>query len=256
MRFGVCTPAHRADIARAHGYDYIEMPLGSLSEMSEEAFKEAYDQLSHAGIASEAFNCFFTGPLNILSPDPADIEAVRTYSRNALARAARLGGKIAVIGSGDARRRPEGVSQEEFDVNFIRLMNMLGDEAAKVGMTVVVEPLNANETNTIITVAEGLELTKRVAHPNVRSLADFFHMFKNGETLEAVEQSGGLLAHVHIARASHDRGVPRAEDAADLARYAAALKKCGYNGRLSIEATYRDFENEIAAARSLLEVFN
>lgn len=53
------------------------------------------------------------------------------------------------------------------------MLGTLGDVAAKYGITVVVEPLQTKETNLINTVAEGIEIVKKVDRPNVKCLADF-----------------------------------------------------------------------------------
>jgi sugar phosphate isomerase/epimerase len=111
------------------------------------------------------------------------------------------------------------------------------------------------ETNEINFVSECVEAVKELSHPFVRALADFYHMYKVGEGVESIEKTEGLLAHVHIARANEDRGAPNQEDVNDLEKLSKSLKKIGYEGRVSIEAAYKDFEKEIEIAYPLLEVF-
>jgi sugar phosphate isomerase/epimerase len=51
---------------------------------------------------------------------------------------------------------------------------ILGREASKYDITIVIEPLNKSETNIINSVAEGYKLAQQVNHPNVKLLADFY----------------------------------------------------------------------------------
>ena len=97
-------------------------------------------------------------------------------------------------------------------LQLVAALRVCGDAAEKVGMKVAVEPLCYNETNVINSVAEGLEFCKEVSHPAVACLADFYHVFKVGESFDNVANAGDMLIHTHLARLNDDRRIPTAED--------------------------------------------
>lgn len=78
-------------------------------------------------------------------------------------------------------------------------------------------------------------------------------VFGSGETLDALENNGGLLRHVHLARANNDRGQPTEADKETCLIWAQALKKCGYDGRMSLESAHiPDFNT---AAKDAIKAF-
>ena len=254
MKIGVCTTdLSKASFVKEIGYDFIETSLNALEKMSEEEFKIALQTVQESGIQVESVNGFYPGNMEILNP--AKIDEIRAYCKKALGRASRLGAKIAVMGSGFARRRPDGMAEEDYKKILFQLLAIMGEEGERAGIVIVIEPLNFMETNEINFVSECVELVREVNSPFIKVLADFYHMYKVGEKTEEIEKAKGLLAHIHIARENEDRGTPNEEDKKDLKNLACILKKIGYQGRVSIEAAYKNFEKEIEIAYPLLEVF-
>ncbi len=256
MRFGVCAgDINRFPIIKEAGYDYIEFPLVQLVGMSDEEYVAFKAKVEEIGLPIESYNGFFGADLKLVG-ETVDYDAIAAYAEKGLSRAAALGGKVAVIGSGGARRIPDG---EEYDVNFARFAKTLavcGEVAARHGMTIVVEPLNDKETNIINSVEEGLRVCALANHPNVKCLADFYHVFMSGETLDAVRGAGDMLAHVHLARANEDRAMPYAEDLPQCEEWAAALKACGYDARISLEGNFLpSFEEATVRCREIVKVF-
>jgi len=256
MRFGVCTgDIHRFAPIKAAGYDYIEFPMTELVKMSDDAFAAFKAKVEEIGLPIESYNGFFPPELKIVG-DQIDYDAIAAYAEKGFARAAQVGGKVAVIGSGAARRIPDG---ENYDVNFARFAKTLavcGEVASRYGMYVTVEPLNDRETNLINSVAEGLAVCRVADHPHAKCLADFYHVFMSGETLDAIRGAGEMLGHVHLARANEDRAMPYAEDLPQCEEWAAALKACGYDARISLEGNFLpSFEEAIVRCREIVKVF-
>lgn len=255
MKFGVCTGFENlGEVARA-GYDYIEANLTQLEGMSSEDFSRVADLVDASPIKVEAYNCFFPGDFALVG-DRYDLDRIKLYVEKALARAARLGGKICVLGSGGARNIPDGFDRSLAEEQFIEVLRACGDLAKYHRMTIVIEPLNAGETNLINTVADGLDFAARAHHPNVACLADFFHVIKSGESLEAIESSGGALKHLHIA--GPERHFAELKSHPELLNaWADALRACNYSGRLSLEGHFEDFSTDIKSTIKLLkEYFN
>lgn len=256
VRFGVCTKFDKIPTLIDAGYDYMEFGFANLVNMTDEEFEQAKAMVEKYNFKAEAFNGFFPRDILITGPE-VDFDLITAHCEKGMERAAALGGKVTVIGSGRSRSIPEGFDFTEGYNQFAKVLGIAGDIAAKYGILVVVEPLNTGETNLINTVAEGIEICKKVDKPNVKSLADFYHVYKNGETLDAIRNNNGMLGHLHLARANDDRAMPYEEDIPKVEEWAAAVKESGYEGRLSLEGGYLpEFVECMHRTRKIIDCFN
>ncbi len=257
MRVGASTDFTRIQFVKDAGFDYLELSLYAVSKISDEEFEQRAKQIEDLGLKVEAFNGFF-GPEICILGENRDLDAAREYIKKAFARAKRLGGEIAVLGSGGARRVPESYDRQKALDELDEVIKMLGDEAQKVGVTVVLEHLNYKETDTLNTLCEVLETVKRVNHPCVKALVDFYHLFMVDESLDSVKNSEGLIYHAHLARANPDRKIPDLNDVKPIYDWRKALDACGYDARISIEASPRGegtYPADIKEARKVMEIF-
>ena len=115
-----------------------------------------------------------------------------------------------------------------------RFLRMCSTHAARHGITIAIEPLNRNECNVINTVEEAYNLAREVNLPNVRILADVYHMYRNGEDLSILGRAGEMLAHVHVAD-PNTRMFPGDTDCPYLCDFFATLCEIGYDGCVTIE---------------------
>lgn len=234
MRFGVCTGIENAALLKEIGYDYIELNLSKQDEITEEQMREQVSLLKGLNLYSETFNCFYPAGKRIVGEDTTPEDELRDYTHRVLERAARLGGQIVVYGSSKARNIPEGFSRERAYEQFCHFARLSGEIAQQYGIVVVLEPLNKLETNFFLTEEEALQIMHDVDHPNVRVLADMYHICKEKEDFAHVIQAGSDLRHVHIAT-PEVRTLPSFEDSFDYSTFAAALQQAGYHARMSLE---------------------
>lgn len=111
--------------------------------------------------------------------------------------------------------------------------------------------------NLINTVEQGIEIVKKVNKPNVKALADFYHVYRNSETLDAIRHNDGWLAHLHLARTNDDRTMPYDEDIFKIEEWASAVRESGYKGNLSLEGSYLpEFDECMHRTRKIIERFN
>ena len=255
IRFGVCTKFDKLPLLEKAGYDYIEFALSSLEKRSEEEYAEIVRQVDASSLQVEAFNGFFPADIALVGP-AVDMERIAAYTEKALRRASRLGGKVAVLGSGKSRNIPEDFPYETAYQQFSEVFDLCANIAGKYGMTVALEPLNPRETNFLTTVAEGIALCEKVDNPHGKCLADFYHVSQSGETLDAIRSGHAWIVHTHLA--DPDRDMPESEaDIAICRQWAQALKDCGYEGRMSLEGHFSaDFEADITRTRKILDLFN
>lgn len=255
MKFGVCGNLSRLPSIMEAGYDYIEMNFSTLALMPEEEFVALRDELTRRNFRAEAFNGFFKADV-VLYGEKADLNAIAAYCETGFSRAAQLGGEVAVLGSGGARSIPEGMTKEEAEEQFCRVLAVCGDVAQKYGMRIAIEPLRASECNFINLVSEGAVICRRVNHPAVKLLVDFFHFWSGNEPISALVDAADVLIHAHLARPNADRAMPREEDYETVALWGKTLREIGYTGRLSLEGSHgKDFEASIQATRACLTLF-
>ena len=246
MRFGICIDATRAKRAKAIGFDYVEGNLSSLAQGDDGNLRQVAGQLEQAGIFMETCNCFFPGErIRLVGPD-ADFEQAAEYGRRALWCAKVIGVRVAVVGSGGARRIPNGFEPQRAEEQMHRLVAFLGDRAAEYGLAIALEPLNRKETNLFVTVAETARFCQTLAHPNVFFMADLYHMVQNGENLGILREYGSLLRHVHVCNPLNRKNI-ESEDEYDYAAFFSMLRELGYDGRVSIEAGGIDMESDQTA---------
>ncbi len=252
MHFGICGGPDRAGAAARAGYDFLESTVGALLKPreSEEAFAEALATHRAAPLPCPVVNCFVPGDLKITGPE-VERQALTDYVTVACERAKQAGVETIVFGSGGARRIPEEFDRAEAQAQLVAFGRMVGPVAQANGVTIAVEPLNKNACNVLTTVGESAAYVREVDHPAVRLLVDAYHWGVDQDSAEDIAANGSLLVHTHIATIEHRR-VPGAE-ACDFEPFFAALKRGGYDGRVSIEAGgIEDPEAELTQALRLM----
>jgi sugar phosphate isomerase/epimerase len=250
---GVCTSVSNADTLAAHGYTYIEESVGGflMPDKSEEEFNQKLQQARDAAIPVKACNSFIPGSLKSVGPEAVHPEILE-YMETAFRRAQKAGVEYIVFGSGGSRSIPEGFSRDEARRQFITLCTQMAPIAAKYNVVVVLEPLNTKECNFINSVGEGGEIVEEVNHANFRLLADIYHMLMDGEGPESIEKYGHLIQHTHIAE-KEGRAAPGKHNE-DFTAYFKALKNVRYEGKMSIECKWEDWEVQVPTAIAAIKI--
>ncbi len=241
MEIGLCTNPPGAASIPAFPFDFLEVGVQSylVPASPEEAFLANLSLPSPA--PTFAANLFLPASLPCTGPS-AKVEPILEWSEIAFSRAAQAGVRIIVFGSGGARNLPNGFPKPTAVAQMIDLLKSLGPIAQQHEVTVVIEPLNTTECNFINSLADGANLVECCDHPSIGLLADIFHMLRDGEPPEAIEDHGALLKHVHIAEGK-DRGYP-GKHGEDHRPYLQALRKVDYPGKISIESNWEDLVTE------------
>jgi len=250
IRIGICAPIDRLEDVAAIGYDYIELSLTAASAWSDAEFDLARAAVDAAPIRAEAFNGMMPADYRLTGPN-ADHAAALQYLDKAFGRAAALGGKVVVFGSGGARRVPDRFPTDEAWEQLAAFLHGAARLCETHGITLVIEPLRKQETNILHTVAEGFALAAKTAEPTVGVLGDTYHMYNENEPYSALVAAAPLLRHVHTAE-NVKRAFPSPEDGTDYAGLFAALKQAGYEGRVSVEGGAPDFVKDAATALQTL----
>jgi sugar phosphate isomerase/epimerase len=249
-RIGVCVDPDRFEAAQAAGFDYVETNASRVAALGDEEFEKLAAQVAQLRIPLAASMSFIPGSIKLTGPDVDPAKQV-AYVTATLARLKRLGVKVVVFGSGGARRVPDGFSKDEAFTQLVDFCRRIAPAARDNGITIVIEPLRKQETNIINTAREGLALVKAVDRPEIRLLIDYYHLSEEGEDPAVIAEAGPLLAHTHIANPT-GRVFPLHADESPYAGFFANLCGIGYQGRISVEASTKDFVADAPRALALL----
>ena len=249
-RVGVCVDADRFEAAKAAGFDYLEVNASRVAALTDAEFQQLEQRVAGLGIPVAAANVFLPGSIKLTGPD-VDPARQMAYVTAAMARLKRLGVKIQVLGSGGARRVPDGFSHEEAFKQLVDFCRRLAPVAREHGITIAFEPLRRQETNIVNTVREGLALVKAVDRPEIKLVVDFYHLAEERESPDILLEAGALVAHTHIANPA-GRVYPLIASEADYGPYFRNLCKIGYSGRMSVEASTKDFASDAPQSVALI----
>jgi len=243
--WGICRSVSNADKMKAAGYSYVEESVKRflIPLEPDEKFESKQKAAESASLQVYSYSGFLPGSLKSTGPK-TDHEEILKYAETAFVRAEKLGSKIIVFGSGGSRKLPKDFSYEKGTEQFTVLLKRMGPIAAKYGICVVIEPLNSKECNFINSVKEGTDIARAVNHPNIGVLADIYHMAMDDEGAESIRYAGKLLKHCHIAERK-GRKMPGTNNY-DFTPYFKALKDINYQGRVSLEGRWDNFDEQLA----------
>jgi hydroxypyruvate isomerase len=129
--------------------------------------------------------------------------------------------------------RVEDSSPEEQDELGAENLALAARAAARVGGTVLVEPVSGAPAYPLLTAADALAVIHRAGEPNVGLLADLYHLAVNGDDVDKVIANHDRISHVQIADAP-GRNEP-GTGSLPLLRQLADLEAAGYNGWVGLE---------------------
>ena len=236
MKFGWCAPLKDVDLIMQAGFDYIELPLAAQGLEDRATFEAAKTAIAASPLPAAAFNYFMPRDMRVVGPD-VDARRVKAY----LARAADLlhgaGARSCVFGAAWARNIPQDWPRDRAEAQFLETLGWCADALQGTGVTLAIEPLYRKELNFINSVAEGAHFARQVNRPEIRVLADFFHMDEEDEPFDTLIEHRQWLAHIHLA----DTGRKNPGTGSyPYAQFFDALKQAGYARLMSCECSVDD----------------
>jgi sugar phosphate isomerase/epimerase len=235
---GIAAPIAKAAELKAAGADFLTESVGNflMPDKPEAEFEKNLEKLAASPLPVLACNGFIRPPgLHCVGPE-ANHDLILVWAETAFRRLKKAGGKFIVFGSAGARKLPDGWPKEKADAQFIDLLKRLGPNAEAQGITITVEQLRAEECNYINHLAHGAALIRAAGHPNVRMLADLYHMASVGDTPADLKAEMDVVVHIEIAEKA-GRTVPGVSGD-DFRPYFRVLRESGYKGAVSIEGKW------------------
>ena len=252
MRIGICAdPATLATLPTPLPFDFIEGHVQNFlkPEASDPEFSFNAEALRNCARSMPVANSFLPSDLHVTGP-LIDYPRLDRYAETTFRRAAQIGMKIIVFDSAGARHVPDGFPSARAFEQFVDVLRHFALAAEKQEVTLVVKPLHRGECNFLNTLAEAAEAVERIAHPNVKLLADSFQMARNGESPDEILKFGSLVRHAHVGE-NKDHAAPGVNQE-DLRPFLRALKKIGFDDHLTIEAVGTKLEDQLPSAIAAL----
>jgi sugar phosphate isomerase/epimerase len=170
--------------------------------------------------------------LSLTHPDP-------TIRRQAVERvlghidlAAYLNSHV-IIGSLSGRVGSDPGQRAILRTAALECLHEICSQASIAGVTVLLEPLNRYECDYLNTVRDVLDVIDELGMPNLRVLADTFHMnIEEVDLATSVRLAGDRLGHVHLAD-SNRRAAGYGH--LDIAQVLRTLQGMDYQGYISFE---------------------
>jgi sugar phosphate isomerase/epimerase len=233
---GITAKLPRAGELREAGADFIVESVADflIPFASEADFAAAESAARAAPLRIRGCNSFLRDPSLICIGPKADHARVLAYAQTAFSRLSRVGGEFVVFGSSNARQLPAGWGKPRADEQFVALLRGLADLGKRHGIRVCVESLRQQECNYLNHLDEVVPLVAQVDHPNVRVLADLFHMRVMGDTPAQLAQAMPWVGAVELAE-REKRTVPGV-GGDDFSPFFREIFRGGYRGLIDIEA--------------------
>ncbi|MBC7887419.1 MAG: sugar phosphate isomerase/epimerase [Ferruginibacter sp.] len=258
-RLGIIAPLDQDSLIYASGFRMLGESVGRMlsPSLTEEQFQLNLARIKKARCKVLLCNIFFPGRIKIAGPDVNE-EQVLSYADTVLSRAKKAGMRFIILGSGGARRIPQGYDVKKAQADFVLLCRKLAMIAKQYNIMIALESLEATETNFLITLQSAAEVVRAVGHPNFKLNADIFHMMREGEPPQSIVDAANILVYCEIAE-KQNRSLPGVEGD-DFKPWLRALRKAKYKGYIFIEGNTGNPVNDMPLSfkyltRQLEEVY-
>jgi len=225
------TVAEKVRHAAASGFDGVGLPGRYLDDFSAELKSFAPDSPLPFVSLSLGFKA------SLVSPNSEERRRCAESLARLLAFCRYVGGpcfNMPPVLLQDVSERVTGADADaRQDRLLLEQLPPICDEAARNGVTLLLEPVNRFESDYLNTVGHAARLCRAVDHPNLGLTADFFHMqMEELNAEDAIRAAGACVRHVHVAENTRVEPGPGSMDFDPGFR---ALKAIGYTGVIEVE---------------------
>ena len=219
------------ELAAELGYDGVELHLRSPEDIEPEAVR-ALQEKHGLGVPTIGTG-MAAGEDGLTFTDPDPVVRQRAVARvgQHIRLAATLGSAVTIgLIRGKLGADQQRESRRAAMLDCVRECCRL---AAVEGVTLFLEPLNHYEADDLITLDQGAALIRELNAPNLKLLADTYHMnIEEVDLAASLRRHAAVLGHVHLV--DSNRQVP-GHGHVDMQAILRALLATGYQGYLCFE---------------------
>lgn len=263
MKFGICNEIFQAwndvgrtmDSVKEAGYDGLEIaPFTLADHVRDIGFgvrRDIVRRAEEAELGILGIHWLLVGPdgLYLNHPDGDLRRRTADYLIDLAGFCSDIGGKIMVFGSPKQRDVVEGITYAQAFDYAAETFEAVLPACERAGVTLCMEPLGPMETNFCRTVAETVELVRRMDHPRFRLMLDTKAMVAEEEGRPAtIRRYAEYVAHYH---ANDDNLREPGSGEVDFGPILGALEAIEYGGYVSVEIFKFDADPEAVATNAL-----
>lgn len=188
------------------GYEGIEIAAFTLveegvQEITTPKRKEMVSAMKNTGIECAGLHWLLAPPPNRLhftTPDAAVRQKTIAYFDALIDFCGDLGGTAMILGS-PKQRNTVGISIEEANKYFAEGLASVADHAQQRRVTILIEPLDTNQTDVVNTLAQAVEIVNQINHPSIQSMFDFHNTTNETEPFDVlVRKHYKYIHHIHV----------------------------------------------------------
>ena len=238
------------DNARSIGFDGIELQGFPMIDLATEAVRD--------GVPVSALCSGHRGWF--IDPDPEQVRACIDDVKRLLELGAELEAPLIIVPIyGRTRFLPAhcgtGRTADEDEALWLTGLREVTEHAEHVGGRLLIEAINRYQNSVSVRVADAVRFAAWAGSPNVRAMADVFHMnIDENDLTQPIIEAEGQLAYVHLA--DNQRFEPGTGHL-DFDAVARGLHAIGYQGWASFECNLSGAWTETlpTALRYIRDVF-
>lgn len=225
------------------GYKGVEIAAFTLvkngvGDISTGQRKDMVKTIQNAGLECVGLHWLLAPPpkgLHFTTPDATVRAKSVAYLNELIDFCGDLGGHVMIFGSPKQRSTVGAETVEEAKKHFVEGLTAVADHAQQRDVKILVEHLDHTQTNVVNTLAEALNIVKRVNHPAIDMMFDFHNTKDETEPFEVlIKRYYNHIQHVHVQEM--DGEYLGTGDA--VTKYVGSfqlLKDLGYNKWISLE---------------------
>lgn len=243
MKFGCCISIKHIQLAKAFGYDFVELAAKELMEIAEADWSSVKEQILEVGIPILGFNSFCDERTPLVGPHVQQSQTT-AYLDTVLQRAHDLHCQNIGIGAPKARLLPDDYPYETAAAQMELFLQTAAEKASSYRLNILYEALHPKECNFGNASSEIYQTVKALQQPNISVVWDVYHSINASETYDQLTGLFDLVKHVHLCSWNQnlDRFYLFPKDQHYVDDCLAFLSSHGYDHTISIEASDANFE--------------
>jgi D-psicose/D-tagatose/L-ribulose 3-epimerase len=226
---------------RSFGYTGIEIAPFTLAESPRDISLDQRRQyrgiISSEGLRFVGLHWLMVSPkgLHVTTPDAALRERSWQHIRDLVDLCADLGDNgVMVFGSPHQRSTTGGATRQDATRRYEDGLAAVSSHALQRGVTILVEALPVNQSDVVTSLAEAVEIVKRISSPAIRTMFDTHNAVDETEPHAVlVDRYFEYIRHVHV---NETDGRHCGQGDYDFKPVLEVLRRRGYGGWISLEA--------------------
>jgi sugar phosphate isomerase/epimerase len=132
---------------------------------------------------------------------------------------------------------------------LLRAYSWAADAFEETGVVIGIEAQNRKEANIITSLDEAVHYAQAVNRPQIKVMADFYHMDEENEPLEKLSEFSDWIVHIQLADTGRQNPGTGSYDYETFFRH---LKESHYGGHISVELMHEIPESEMRRSLKFL----